>query len=102
MFRLSGVGQYEDRAQHSLLAAVQLPCNRAGSQPSVNCRLNCAKALALISPFSRKNSPHVGICVSGSVPHKDFSDLYEKTSGKGASASEAHRSARSPWLSRAV
>ena len=25
------------------------------------------------------------------VPHKDFSDLYEEMSGKGASASEAHR-----------
>ena len=25
------------------------------------------------------------------VPHKDFSDLYEKLSGNGASASEAHR-----------
>ena len=24
------------------------------------------------------------------VPYKDFSDLYEKMSGKGASASEAH------------
>ena len=24
------------------------------------------------------------------VPHKDFSDLYEKMSGKGESASEAH------------
>jgi hypothetical protein len=26
-----------------------------------------------------------------SVPHKDFSDLYEKMTGKGASTSEAHR-----------
>ena len=26
------------------------------------------------------------------VPHKDFSDLYEKLSGKAASASEAHSS----------
>ena len=26
------------------------------------------------------------------VPHKDFSDLYEKMSGKAASASEAHPS----------
>jgi hypothetical protein len=26
-----------------------------------------------------------------SVPHKDFSDLYEKMSGKGESASGAHR-----------
>ena len=25
------------------------------------------------------------------VPHKDFSDLYEKMSGKGESASEAHQ-----------
>ena len=25
------------------------------------------------------------------APHKDFSDLYEKMSGKGDSASEAHR-----------
>ena len=25
------------------------------------------------------------------VPHKDFSDLYGRMSGKGASASEAHR-----------
>ena len=25
------------------------------------------------------------------VPHKDFSDVYEKMSGKGASAGEAHR-----------
>ena len=25
------------------------------------------------------------------VPHKDFSDLYRRMNGKGASASEAHR-----------
>ena len=35
----------------------------------------------------------VASCASGPrpVPHKDFSYLYEKMSGKGASASEAHR-----------
>ena len=31
---------------------------------------------------------------SGSAPHKDLSDYYEKMSGKGESASEAHRSAK--------
>ena len=28
------------------------------------------------------------------MPHKDFSDLYEKMSGKAASATEAHRRGR--------
>eukprot|EP01044_Picomonas_judraskeda_P017363 COSAG03_NODE_3250_length_2123_cov_1.433794_2_plen_224_part_00 len=32
-----------------------------------------------------------GTSGNGPVPHKDFSDLYAKMSGKGASASEAHR-----------
>ena len=30
------------------------------------------------------------------VPHKGFSDVYEKMSGKGASASEAHRPSTQP------
>ena len=30
------------------------------------------------------------VCITP-APHKDFSDLHEKMSGKGESASEAHR-----------
>ena len=33
------------------------------------------------------------------VPHKDFSDLYEKMSGKGESAGEAHLKA---WIAAAA
>ena len=41
---------------------------------------------------SRSNSDET----ASSVPHSDFSDLYEKMSGKGASASESHRLRRLP------
>ena len=41
------------------------------------------------------NLTNAGITSDGggleAVPHKEFSDLYEKMSGKGASASEAHQ-----------
>ena len=37
-------------------------------------------------------NPRCAQSTSTPVPHKAFSDLYEKMSGKGASASETHRS----------
>ena len=54
----------------------------------------------MLSPFRKSTASIVasGAATSSATtsacpapPHKDFSDLYEKMSGKGASASEAHR-----------
>ena len=45
----------------------------------------CVQRAGLVAAELRLDHGHVA------VPHKDFSDLYGKVSGEGASASEAHR-----------
>ena len=63
--------------------------------------------VAASDAFSRSADPSMAtfwsstFSIVSAVPHKDFSDLHEKMSGKGQSASEAHRSARAPKRARA-
>ena len=49
-----------------------------------------ANAMDSAAPLARSCAVRNSALVR-SAPHKDFSDLYEKMSGKGESASEAHR-----------
>ena len=70
----AAVGVRPIAQQDCLAAAGQGPDTRA-----VDTRLN-----------QQESVPRVNGKLDGPVPHKDFLGLYEKMSGKGESASEAH------------
>ena len=68
------------RAQNCIIQSAAMPC---GSSCMNSQSVHQGPSTVTVATPTQKASPIA-------VPHKDFSDLDEKMSGKGASASEAH------------